>query len=1049
MHVCSRTGRSMLRCAVVLMVWAGVAGRACAQAVREDLCVANGIVSAAVVSGHTLYIGGYFTQVGPATGGGLPFDSATGAPVAGFPKVTGWVLASASDGAGGWYIGGMFTAVGGVPRHGLAHVLSDRSVAAWDPDPGDPYFFTTPSIGAIAVSGSTVYVGGHFEHVGGADRRSIAALDATTGLATAWHPDASPAGGVNVTTMAVSGPVVYVGGLFSGMGGQSRTNLAAVDALTGEATPWAPEPDQSLTKLLVIGTTVYVAGYFEAIGGHPRHHLAAVDALTGTATAWDPHPGGSPDAYIFAMTGDGSAVQVAGTFTTIGGAPRHNLAALDPATGLAMAWDPAPDGSVTALARDGSMLYLAGFFTHVGGEERRALAAVDVATGLAGGWNPNSGGLPDANSWIYTLTADAQSVFVGGSFVTLGAQERHHIAAIDITTGQVTPWNPDAGVDDPGVTALASRDGRVYAAGFFHRIGGQARSFLAALDSVTGAATAWDPNPDRLIRSLAAGGTAVYACGGFEHIGGEARDGIAALDLVSGHATVWNPVPTGGHGFGGFDLALGEGVAYVCGDFTSIGGQPRNGMAAIDAATGLATAWNPAPDFPPAALTLSGSTLFVSGLFEVIGGQSRHHLAALDIATAGATSFDAAVEVPPSALEVQGGTLYVGGDFTHIDGVTRRAVAALDATSGSLRSWAPVLGSTLPSDVPSVRALASTPSHVYVCGSFTSVDGVPRAYVAGIETVVPDLPAELTMPASLNLRALGRWVTAYVEAPAGFDASAIDVSSIRLHGSDPGAPPVTVDPLAPVALGDQDGDEVPDLMIKFERAAVDAALTEGPATPVTVTGLVAGSPFVGATTVKVLRAHFTAPTAADVLAPGARTILRWDTPPDAHVASVALLTSTDEGATWALQAAGIPNLGRYEWLVPSLSASRVRLALVLVESSDPTGMVVTGTMAVSAPIPVAAPAGVGDGPASVLALERVGPNPGRGPLRVRLSLPDEAPGWLEVVDPAGRRVVTREIGGLGAGAHEVAFGPGLPPGLYFVRLIQGADIRTRRAVVLE
>src|SRR5437867_845512 len=109
--------------------------RAEAQGIRQDLYVTNGLVRAVVVSGNTLYIGGDFNQVGPATGHGVPLDAATGQPFSGFPKVNGSVNAVVPDGSGGWYIGGSFTAVQGAPRKYLAQILSDNSVSAWNPNP--------------------------------------------------------------------------------------------------------------------------------------------------------------------------------------------------------------------------------------------------------------------------------------------------------------------------------------------------------------------------------------------------------------------------------------------------------------------------------------------------------------------------------------------------------------------------------------------------------------------------------------------------------------------------------------------------------------------------------------------------------------------------------------------------------------------------------------------------------------------------------------------------------------------------------------------------
>src|SRR5689334_6532103 len=61
------------------------------QPIDENLWVTNGDVYAVARIGGTIYIGGAFSQVGPAAGGGVPLDAATGAPIPAFPKVVGWV----------------------------------------------------------------------------------------------------------------------------------------------------------------------------------------------------------------------------------------------------------------------------------------------------------------------------------------------------------------------------------------------------------------------------------------------------------------------------------------------------------------------------------------------------------------------------------------------------------------------------------------------------------------------------------------------------------------------------------------------------------------------------------------------------------------------------------------------------------------------------------------------------------------------------------------------------------------------------------------------
>ena len=89
--------------------------------------------------------------------------------------------------------------------------------------------------------------------------------------------------------------------------------------------------------------------------------------------------------------------------------------------------------------------------------------------------------------------------------------------------------------------------------------------------------------------------------------------------------------------------------------------------------------------------------------------------------------------------------------------------------------------------------------------------------------------------------------------------------------------------------------------------------------------------------------------------------------------------------------------------------------------------------------------------ALAFALDPVRPNPTLGgALTVRFTLPSAASARVELVDVSGRRVVEREIGSLGAGQHTLDLGEGqhIAPGLYLVRLTQGANIRVTRVAVL-
>jgi hypothetical protein len=103
-------------------------------------------------------------------------------------------------------------------------------------------------------------------------------------------------------------------------------------------------------------------------------------------------------------------------------------------------------------------------------------------------------------------------------------------------------------------------------------------------------------------------------------------------------------------------------------------------------------------------------------------------------------------------------------------------------------------------------------------------------------------------PNTLNLKSKGQWITCYIEFcdPIGYDVANIDISSVKLNGVVPAEP-------RPSAIGDYDSDGIRDLMVKFDRAAVQRVL----AVPrrhvaITVTGKVGAYEFRGVDYIDVI-----------------------------------------------------------------------------------------------------------------------------------------------------------------------------------------------------
>ena len=410
----------------------------------------NDTVIALAVTGTNLYLGGEFTTVGS-----LPYkyiasiDLSTNDTRTWNPNPEAPVFALAGSGTT-IYAGGSFISVGGEERLRLAALNASGTLTSWNPK-------ANGSVDALAVRGTTVYAGGAFTKIGAQStqptRNRIAALNAMdTGNATSWDPNANE----RVFALAVDGTTVYAGGRFTIIGGTTRNRIAALND-TGNATSWDPgnlDTDGPVKALAVSldGKTVYAGGEFFNIGAQTpfpeRSYLAALDADSGNATPWNP----VPDSSVYALVLKGSTLYVGGEFGYFGDQfqwQRSYIGALDVDTGNATAWDPSADASVTALAVSGQQVYAGGYFNSFSFDgvitERPYLASLEIGSGEATSWAPN------ADNAVFAIVARQNTLYVGGDFLSMGGEVRPHFAQFPsgvTVSGRVS----SGGAAVPGIT---------------------------------------------------------------------------------------------------------------------------------------------------------------------------------------------------------------------------------------------------------------------------------------------------------------------------------------------------------------------------------------------------------------------------------------------------------------------------------------------------------------------------------------------------------------------------------------------------------------------
>jgi hypothetical protein len=316
----------------------------------------------------------------------------------------------------------------------------------------------------------------------------------------------------------------------------------------------------------------------------------------------------------------GNTVYVGGSFTratSFDGAqsqPRSNLAAFDANTGaLISTFRADTNGSVYNIQTDGTSLYIAGTFTTVGGVGRSRIAAIDPGTGAL-----RSEFRADANATVYHLAIAEGVLYAAGAFSAIGGTARSRVAAVSTSTGAVDPtFRTD--VDDTVLAVAVKSDrSRVYIGGPYGTVNGLADTDISTLDGRTGATVGPDftgvtgyvddleLTPDGL--NLIAGHSGIPGVGNRTAVFSTANGSRRWRQLVDGDVQGAHLI--GDQVFAGFhDGAKGDGASRLAGYDLTTGAEDLTFAPSFDRFMG---GW--AVDGDASALVVAGSFSVVSGV---------------------------------------------------------------------------------------------------------------------------------------------------------------------------------------------------------------------------------------------------------------------------------------------------------------------------------------------------------------------------------------------------------------------------------------------------
>lgn len=331
---------------------------------------------------------------------------------------------------------------------------------------------------------------------------------------------------------------------------------------------------------------ILVGGNFTMLGDTPRSRLARLNPDGSIDATFNPSPNSNVNAL--AVQPDGR-ILVGGGFTTIAGIGRIRLARLHPDGSIDPTFTAGADSTVFTLAvqADGKIL-AGGLFSFINNNQRRLIARMNSDGSLDQAFAPVLASTSNLQQRVDAIAVQPSGkIIVGGSFTSIDG----------ITQGPMTRLNADGSKDFTflvglGATAIYSivlqADNRILVGGSFSNFTAAPRRNIVRLDPNSGVSDGQVGliGPNTLARVVLPQADGKFIIGGpFVSVGTEARRGIARFNADGSLDLAFDPDITGSNGPstpGVYAMVSpAPGQVIIGGTFSSVSGQPRNGLARL------------------------------------------------------------------------------------------------------------------------------------------------------------------------------------------------------------------------------------------------------------------------------------------------------------------------------------------------------------------------------------------------------------------------------------------------------------------------------------
>jgi uncharacterized delta-60 repeat protein len=549
-------------------------------------------------------------------------------------------------------------------------------------DRGSGPNFNVEAIG-VRTDGKIV-IGGFFSLYDATARNFLVGLNADGTVDFSFSSTNNPNGYVRDIAVQADGKII-ISGDFTTCGSVARSRIARLNpngTIDGSFNPGLGG-NQSISKIHIQSDgKILIGGSFSTYGGVSRNKIARLNADGSLDTSFNPGNGANGLVRDIEIDMLGKIV-ICGEFTSYNSIGRNKVARIN------------SDGSLDTSFISPLQSFSTVHSCVIVGDGKIVIVGWFVFTGIIAVARLNNNGSVDTSftngsgpsDIVYDVQVQADGkLMISGSFSTYNGVSLNRIARLNIDGSLDTSFTPGSGANSHIYLMVLQTDGKILIEGDFSFYGGTLRKYFTRINPngsldvdfnpVTGASstiTCMARQPDGKI--LIGGAYNVY--------NGIAKNRIARLNPDGSLDLTFNPGLSANNTVRTIKVQS-DGKILIGGEFTNIGGTPKNYIARLNQDGTLDTSFNIGTAANSHVKSISiqqDNKILIGGDFNLFNGLSRNRIIRLNVDGTADLEFNpgSGANALINKIEVQAdGKIFICGEFFSYNGNASGRIARIN-----------------------------------------------------------------------------------------------------------------------------------------------------------------------------------------------------------------------------------------------------------------------------------------------------------------------------------------------------------------------------------